>query len=278
MFCAHRVTRVRESWSYAEIEKNLLRRILKEGYEMGLRRVGLYTIGEMFLCNDVLYHIQNAKEIGYTYIYSDTNGALATKERLASVIESGLDSLKFSINAGKRHTYKIIHGSDDFDKVIENLRACHELKLKLNPKFKIMVSFIATKQTEDEVELLKEIVSPYVDQIVVRPVRAFFQQYDDNFTHMSTETFGGSTKRAKIPCAMVLNRVHVTSEGYLSACCIDFKRDLLLADLKTMSLSDAWLSENAVNFRKRHLEKQVEGTMCFGCSVGKYIPYDPLEI
>ena len=76
---------------------------------------------------------------------------------------------------------------------------------------------------------------------------------------------------------MVLNRIHVTYNGYLSACCIDFNHDLILADLNKMSLADAWTSESAVNFRKKHLLNQVEGTMCYGCSIGKFVPYEPYE-
>ena len=36
-------------------------------------------------------------------------------------IDAGLDSIKFSINAGSRATYALIHGKDDFERVSEHL-------------------------------------------------------------------------------------------------------------------------------------------------------------
>lgn len=65
-----------------EIKMKLLKRILQEAYDMDVRRIGIYTTGEIFLCKNIKEHIKNAKEIGYDYIYSDTNGALATVDNV----------------------------------------------------------------------------------------------------------------------------------------------------------------------------------------------------
>jgi len=274
LFCAHHKMEQKQG----EIDSSLLRRILCEAYEMGLRRVGLYTTGEMFMCKNLEAHIRNAKEIGYEYIYSDTNGALASEENLIKIISAGLDSIKFSINAGKKETYALIHGHDDFNKVIENLKICHKLKFKMNPKLKILVSFVVTRQTEEEVELLSDMVTPYVDAFMPYPVQAFFQQYDYDLSHFKTEMYSDIEQGITIPCSMVMNRIHVTYDGFLSACCVDFNHDLLLADLKKSSLSEAWTSENAIEFRRKHFLRKVEDTMCYGCSMGKFVPYSPLKI
>jgi MoaA/NifB/PqqE/SkfB family radical SAM enzyme len=113
-FCTHS----KMNHHFGDIDPEFLKRILREAYDMGVRRVGLYTIGEMFLCKDIVTHIKNAKETGYEYIYADTNGALADKNNLEAVITAGLDSIKFSINAGKAETYKIIHGHDKFENLL----------------------------------------------------------------------------------------------------------------------------------------------------------------
>lgn len=268
-FCAHQKIAQKQG----EIDVPLLKRILSEGYEMGLRRVGLYTTGEIFMCKDAPVHIRNAKEIGYEYIYADTNGALASKENLEKVISAGLDSLKFSINAGKKETYAFIHGHDDFEQVIDNMKTCHELKKEINPGLKIMLSFIVTRQTMDEVELLRRITAPYVDTFIAHPVRAWLHQYDMDLSYLKIE----ENTKSIIPCGMVFNRVHVTYDGFLSACCIDFNHDLLLADLKTTSLQEAWTSENAVNLRKKHIQNQLEDTMCYCCSRGGHFPYKALR-
>ena len=272
IFCAHHVMENEQG----EIDPSLLRRIFCEAYKMGVRRVGLYTTGEMFLCKELNTHIRNAKEIGYDYIYTDTNGVLATVENLTDVIKAGIHSIKFSINAGKRETYKIVHGRDDFDRVIENLRNCYRLKKELNNSLKIMVSCVATRYTESEIELLRRIVEPYVDGFIVNPLRALWQQMDYDLTYLKPEKMTENV--IEIPCSMVMNRIHVTFNGFLSACCIDYNHDVLLADLKKTPLSEAWVSENAVNFRRKHISRQLDGTMCNCCLMNTFVPYEPLIV
>jgi MoaA/NifB/PqqE/SkfB family radical SAM enzyme len=263
---------------FGEIDIEFFKRISQEAYDMGLRRIGLYTIGEMFLCKDVATHIRNAKQTGYEYIYSDTNGLLATKENLKMVIEAGLDSIKFSINAGTQETYKLVHGRDAFDKVIENLKTCYELKQKINQNLRIMVSYVVTKQNEKEIEQLKRIVEPYItDDVMVHPVSLVSSwRYNVNAEHLIPEKM--ECGKISIPCKMVLNRIHITYNGYLTACCQDFYYDLLLADLKQTSLQDAWYGKKAMALREAHIKRNLKGLLCNNCYKNNFEKYDPLKI
>ena len=90
-------------------------------------QVGFYATGEPFILPDLADYIRNAKDIGYTYVYLTSNGALATPERVREVIDAGLDSIKFSINAPQKKLYKFIHGKDDFDTVLEKQYAALNL-------------------------------------------------------------------------------------------------------------------------------------------------------
>ncbi len=271
VFCAHRKMNIK----LGEIDPDLLKRILQEAYVMGVRRIGLYTTGEMFLCKEIETHIRNAKEIGFTYIYSDTNGALATKENMKKVLLAGLDSIKFSINAGTKETYQNIHGRDDFDIVLQNLKDCYSLKKELGLKFKLMVSYVVTSKNEDEMDDFRKRIIPYIDQFCPQSVRTVLLQDPADLSYLSPQT-AKKYDPPQIPCSMIFRRIHVTYNGFLSACCIDFNHDLLLADLKTMSLLDAWNCSKAVQFRNKHLSKDLAGTLCYNCFLDKYNPYEPL--
>ncbi|RAZ93288.1 radical SAM protein, partial [Klebsiella oxytoca] len=78
-----------------------------------------------------------AKDIGYTYVYLTSNGALATPERIRAVVDAGLDSIKFSINAPERKLYEFIHGQDDFDKVFDHLVYLNQYRKESGRNFKI---------------------------------------------------------------------------------------------------------------------------------------------
>jgi pyruvate-formate lyase-activating enzyme len=270
-FCLHS----QMNHHFGDIDPKLLKKVLHEAYDMGVRKVGLYTIGEMFLCKDIVTHIKNAKETGYEYIYSDTNGALANRTNLEAVISAGLDSIKFSINAGKSETYKKIHGHDTFETVLENLKVCYELKQKLNRQLKIMVSFVVTKENEEEIELLRGKVEPYINEYMVHRISVRHDCVND--TRNALEPKMGKSIQ-KIPCFMVFTRLHITFDGYLTACCQDFNYDLLLADLKKTPLKDAWAGKNAVELRQAHMQGNVEGLLCDNCIKAEYQKYEPLKL
>ena len=105
-------------------------------------------------------------------------------------------------------------------------------------------------------------------------MRSYILQSDTDFSALVPEHSSKAATNA--PCSMVFNRLHITYNGLLSACCIDFNHDLILADLNNISLSEAWFCEKAIAFRKTHIEKDVRGTMCNGCFHGKCMPYLPL--
>lgn len=258
IFCPHQDMKN----NFGEIDPLLLKRIMREAYDMGIRQIGLYTTGEMFLCREIETHIKNAKETGFTYIYSDTNGALANKENMRRVINAGLDSIKFSINAGTRETYKKIHGRDDFNKVMDNLRDCFDLRQELNADLKIMVSYIITSLNEPELPEFEKTIKPYVDKF-----EAVCVDIRRDIPDISPKTVSPSPP-LPIPCPMVFNRVHITYDGHLTACCIDFNHELLLGDLKKHSLAEVWNGGAAKELRERHLSRNVIGTACEKCVKG----------
>jgi MoaA/NifB/PqqE/SkfB family radical SAM enzyme len=268
--------------SFGDIDPGLLKKILKEAYDMGVRKVGLHTIGETFLCKDITEHIKNAKNIGYEYVYADTNGSLANRDNMKAVIEAGLDSIKFSINAGTRKTYAIIHGQDTFDGVIKNLQTCSELCKSLNSPMKIMASYVMTSQNENELENLKEIVKPYItDEIMVHPIfPSFVSRYGTNVEQLlpTNEIYQNYKEYDRYHCTMIFDRIHITYDGYLTACCQDFHYDLILADLKTTTLKDGWESPNAVRLREAHINQKLDGYLCNNCVNGSYKEYKALRI
>lgn len=106
----------------SRIDSGLLKRIMRDARDSGVEEIGFYTTGEPFMHKSLESFVHDASELGFSYIYISTNGALATPERAKRVMDAGLNSIKFSINADSRETYKLIHGSDDWNKVMANLK------------------------------------------------------------------------------------------------------------------------------------------------------------
>ena len=75
-------------------------RVIKEAYECGSRELGMYATGDSFMVKNLHEYVEYAKkQVGYDYLFITTNGGLASPDRVKPVLDAGLDSIKFSINA-----------------------------------------------------------------------------------------------------------------------------------------------------------------------------------
>ncbi|OFV70020.1 radical SAM/SPASM domain-containing protein [Acetobacterium wieringae] len=271
LFCANsKMTRKKGS-----IDESFLKRILKEAYHEGVEEVGYYTTGEPFMAKKLDQYVKWAKEIGYKYVYLTTNGALATPERVKSVLDAGLDSIKFSINAGSRETYKMIHGRDDFEQVIKNLKFISEYRSKNELNFKIFASFIVTRFTEKEKIELKLLINGLVDEIIYIDVAnqgGMMYEINELLTLENSDT-----QIRNLPCSLLFNAINITYEGYLTACCVDFQNYLVVADLNKVSLKEAWYCDLFKNLREMHLTGAVEKTLCFNCVYNMNESVEPLN-
>lgn len=257
IFCAHQKMRRK----VGKIDQALAFDILQQAYDLGTREVGFYATGEPFLVPELPEYIRKAKEIGYTYVYLTSNGSLATPERIRAVIDAGLDSIKFSINAPERGLYKFIHGRDDFDTVMEHLKYLNQYRVESGKDYKIYVTGILTRYTENLKDKYFEVFNGMADQIVFKYVynQGGYMPEIEKYLRCETDT----APRRK--CNLPFDAISVTWEGYLSIENADYEDMLIVADLNKVSLKDGWYGDKMKDMRRRFLEDDLEGTLCDGC-------------
>ena len=147
------------------------------------------------------------------------------------------------------------------------------LRKKLNSSCKLYVSYVATKYTKQEAEIVKKDTAPYCDEIMIMNANNRGGLADE----VTDELYAGDDNYSyKYPCSQIFNNVYVTAEGYLVACCQDFENNMVIADLNHMSVIEAWNCDNFVNFRKKFLEKKYNGLLCENCLHNKNNPILPL--
>ena len=132
------------------IDQEIVEKALTEAYELGMREVGFYVVGEPLLDKRLKDFIKRAKEIGYEYVYITTNGILANLETVKELYKSGLDSIKYSINASNAKDYQMIHKTNSFDLVTKNLKDVYQWKKRYKRNIKVYVSYISTDKTKNE--------------------------------------------------------------------------------------------------------------------------------
>lgn len=271
------------------MDDEMVMRLITEGAESGIREISFYSGGEPFLNPRLSKYVAEARARGYSYIYLSSNGGKATSTRILPVLEAGLHSMKFSVNAGNREIYKLVHGIDEFEDVIANIKRVANFKRTKNPDLKLFVTFVETPANANSFDELKAQIGHLVDEVVAYPFvvigtplkRRTDKSADSRpfIDYQSTNrTEDWNQQRLRLPCYQLWNYLNITVEGYLSACCSDYNNDLVVGNLHEMSLTEAWHSPEFEELRRRHIEKSVEGTLCEGCIKQENRPYAPLNL
>lgn len=254
-------------------------KFVKNASVSGLEEVGLYSTGEPFMTKNIYQYVAIAKKNKLKRIYITTNGALAKISSVAKCIEEGLSSIKFSINAATRENYKIIHGYDDFEKVFKNVEDIRNYIIKNKLETQMLCSFVYTNLTEKEVGMFRAKFSKYFEDIQF--IKAHNQSgalvNENKALTQSVETEPEVEFKYK-PCEMLWNRIHLTAEGYLTACCTDYENNLIYEKFKEeVDLLEQFNNSKIKNLRKRHLENNLDGLLCKSCIYNKDYEYEPIS-
>ena len=270
------------------MDHEMVLRVIQEGIDAVVKKISFYSGGEPFLNRNIAVYVKEAKTAGYEYIYLSSNGGKATSSRILSVLEAGLDSMKFSINAGNREIYKLVHGVDEFDAVIENVQRVADYRNRVNPDLRLFVTFVETDLNKDSFSDLKFKLEHLVDEVVVypflvsgTPLKKRTEKDGSERPYIGYDSTdrreSWNQRRLKLPCYQLWNYLNVTVEGYISACCSDYNNDLIVGNLHKSSLLEAWHSEEFQNLREAHIKREVKGTMCDGCIRQADTPYSPIN-
>jgi hypothetical protein len=229
--------------------------ILKQARELGTCEVGFHSMGEPFLSKDLEAAVLEAKNLGFEYIYFTTNGSLATKERIKELFLNGLNSIKFSVNAGNAETYRKIHGRDEFQNVIDNIIATSKIRKELKIDVSIFVSFVETEMNKGQYEDLLSMLKDYID---------YLYSYS---AHNQGGNMNHKNRRNDIAhCPRPFNCFNITPEGYLNACCMDLHNYLAYADLNKTTLKEAWSNEYIQTLRSQHINGTLpQNNLCYNC-------------
>lgn len=251
----------KQSGKQGFIDEELCIQLIGDGYKAGGRELCVSMTGEPLLNNKLEKYISYAKEIGYEYVFLNTNGYLLSKERGESLLKAGIDSIKVSVNSGSK-SYQLIHGFDGYDTVIKNIIEFDCLRKEMNNNCKLYISYVAVKQTLEEVDSLKKVLQPYVDDIIVMNAN----NRGGSINEIEECLYAGNDEYSfQFPCSQLFNNVYITAEGYMIICCQDFENLTVVADLHKESVSEAWTNQKFTEFRKKYLEHDLKGTLCQNC-------------
>lgn len=272
-FCA-RSDMLREQ---GDMDPEFFRRVSREMRESGVEELGLFYLGESFLCKWLPEAISYAKEIGFPYVFLTTNGSLATPQRVDECMRAGLDSLKFSFNYADAEQFSEIARVKPglFLKMVQNVKAAYSVRelvaAQTGHRCGLYASYIQYdgEQAEKMAAAVDEI-REYVDEVYALPLYnqadlVTAEEKERGWTPVAGNRGRSDALREPLPCWAAFTEGHITFDGVLSACCFDHDGRFHMGDLKVSGFMEAWNSERFRELRRAHLKKDVTGTVCEGC-------------
>lgn len=261
-YCAH--SKHMSSIFEGNITKDIFNRVLHDAHEFPhkFKLVDMQTFGEP-LCNPNLAEMITLvkKENITNRVGFITNGLLFNKDRIDEILDSGVDTIRISLQGIDSSTYKKICGANiDFDEFIENLTYLYNQRGKC--KIRMKIADIAIDNIPDGKEKFESIFGPISDSIFIEKIIPIFQDvdYSDIDDSICQKAINGrknvEQKSIHKVCYWPFYRLRVTSNGKVTAACPDSPKDIVLGDINENSLVQIWNGEKRTNLLKTHLMGQ----------------------
>jgi MoaA/NifB/PqqE/SkfB family radical SAM enzyme len=271
----------------AQIDFDFFKYIVLQMVNEGVKEIGLFYLGESFSAFKLLHKaVRYCKNIGVEYVFLTSNGTLAFQDRVALLMEAGLDSLKWSVNCADPKQYHEVTGVSPelFWKQLKNIHDAWDIREEVGYSTKLYASSIRYdgEQHERMQDTIGRYVAPFVDEHYWLPLygmamTAKRMQEDTGWTPnlgnigRYDESMGTGNRHDQPVCWSAFTEGHVRSDGHMSACCFGATDRFDVGDLAEQSFMEAWNSPAYQAIREAQLRYAVgekdalKGTMCEVC-------------
>lgn len=253
-YCAH------SSNNHGQFEGNMPDKLFEKiildmsGFKHRIKKVGMFGFGES-MCNHKLPSmIKTVYDTGVVgAVDLTTNGLLLTPEYIDHLIETGLDTIRISIQGLNEEAYwKYCRVKIDFEGFIRNLEYLFRNRGKMKVRMKIADT--AIREINDGEKRFEELFGSISDSIFVEHIMPIYSNidYDSIDTRIKAEAKNGREKivqeHINKVCHRAFYRCRVRADGRLTAACCDSTQDVTFGNVYEDNLVDLWNGQKRKDF------------------------------
>ena len=238
------------------------KKIIDEAGNYDLKRILLYLMNEPLMDKGIVNKINYAKEKNpKAIVHIVSNGSLLNKRLSMDLINSKLDYIEFSVLANRKKTYrKAMHL--DFNKTTKGILdfiKIARIQNKGNDYININITRTPGLLSDEE----KDEMINFWKNIGIKNI---------NYFSMPTSRVGNVSFLPKVKKDFIYGcksiwaneMIHILYNGDVILCCMDWKREIVLGNVKTQSICDIWNGENYNRARKMR-DGKIESPPNFIC-------------
>ncbi len=221
-----------------------------------IKKLRLFKIGEPLMNPKIAQMAAYAKKAeAAECIEITTNGTLLNETLSLELIEAGLDILNISVNGINEQQYKdVCQYEMDFQDFYKKI----EFFYKNKQNCKIFIKYSDIGYTETEKQNFYQTFEKVSDEIFVETISSTLWQDTNigakiNNAHKGTY---GQELQPKEVCPFLFTTMVINHSGIAHLCCVDWKTEYILGDLKTEKIADIWNGEKLCQYQKLHLKKR----------------------
>ena len=238
------------------------KRLIDEAVALGVRGLKLNYINEPMLREDLEQCIAYARSAGILNVYMVTNGTLLNAKRRTSMLDSGIAKVFISLDAATSETYSRQRLSGKFDLVVKNILDFVEERDRRGLAYPLVrVSFLRNALNIHEEEAFRAFWQDKVDMLA-------FQKMNDLPDLDSGLTLDDGVTESR-GCTFPFKQLVVDHEGDILPCCKMGGKKLLLGNIDSMTLREAWSSGKMKDLQLMHKDNRWrENPVCERCITG----------
>ena len=246
---------------------DLFKRLIDESLQYGKRKsIGVVGMGEATLHPRFVDMVRYMSENDATEeITLNTNALRLDADYSHQLIEAGLDTIRFSVDASTPETYKLLMLKDRFEKFVDNIQTFLDTKKRLgahNPRTIVRVTL--SEENESELADIERRWRDQVDLFEVVPAMNWAGAVSLKAPHPMPET----DRSAMGPCTELWHTMYIYQHGEIALCCVDWDKEFELGDVARDGIYKVWNNERFQRIRDLHLRGDfTDLPYCDGCNM-----------
>ena len=282
-----------------KFKKGKILEIVRELASMGVKSLVFAGNGEPTLHVDTIDAIVLAKSLGLDVAMS-TNGALLKEEHF-EILAQNLTWIRFSFNAGSAENYAHVHQtkSDDWYKVIENIKKLKAVKEQLNSDITIGSQFVlipenkafalehgkrlkalgvdyfSVKHFYDHSHNEFEVKEQIDEEFILSLEQEASKLNDESFTFLVRSTKNLSSQRVYTKCYGLEFIVFIDEHGDVYSCFShQYDKKTIMGNIFEKSFQEIWNSvqkKESINYINECIEKNNCQPNCRHHQINQYL-------
>jgi len=236
-------------------------------YETAIKFVGL---GEPLLHPEFPEFVKAAEGRGIL-CHLTTNGSLLNENMMNKLLESGLDSIKFSFQGVDSESYEEMRQKDEFDNLMSTIKRFYDLRGDREKPF-ITIGTSVTDESAERIEAFKKMCVNFADRVEVgrttlEHIDIDRLKTDEAKARISLIKEKQSLRKVRYKCCnQVFDVITVRWNGDISACCADADGLMTLGNIAEHSIKEIWNCDRENEYRKILAARRYEDLpLCKNC-------------